>query len=203
MFCFVQRLPEQVDPWCPWRMFLSARSGFDSYSVRNFSGLSRVVWTNLTRNSCTHKGRDTQTYIVSPMFWVSTHLLTTSILIRSCWSAPLLLLGLGIVCVVYPLFGLANYKDPCKRCVLARCFLDSFLAMMMVIMMMMMMMMIIIIIMTHPLIVFVLIQGLNHRLFSFGLCHPLRRNGFFEIFSEFYPFLSPPPTFLFELQVVT
>ena len=25
----------------------------------------------------------------------------------------------GIVCVVYPLFGLANYKDPCERCVLA------------------------------------------------------------------------------------
>ena len=26
----------------------------------------------------------------------------------------------GIVCVVYLLFRLANYKDPCKRCVLAQ-----------------------------------------------------------------------------------
>ena len=25
----------------------------------------------------------------------------------------------GIVCVVYPLSRLANYRDPCKRCVLA------------------------------------------------------------------------------------
>ena len=28
----------------------------------------------------------------------------------------------GIVCVVYLLFRLANYKDPCKRCVLALLF---------------------------------------------------------------------------------
>ena len=27
----------------------------------------------------------------------------------------------GIVCVVYLLFRLANYKDPCKRCVLDHC----------------------------------------------------------------------------------
>ena len=26
----------------------------------------------------------------------------------------------GIVCVVYPLSRLANYRDPCKRCVLAQ-----------------------------------------------------------------------------------
>ena len=44
---------------------------------------------------------------------VGLHLFTTSILIRSCWSAPLLLLGLGV------LSRLANYKDPCKRCVVA------------------------------------------------------------------------------------
>ena len=25
----------------------------------------------------------------------------------------------GVVCVVYLLFRLANYKDPCKRCVLS------------------------------------------------------------------------------------
>ena len=32
------------------------------------------------------------------IFWVGLHLLTTSILIRSCYSAPLLLLGLGVLC---------------------------------------------------------------------------------------------------------
>ena len=53
--------------------------------------------------------------------WVGLH-----VLYNLCFDSFLLICTSfvvrtrGIVCVVYLLFRLANYKDPCKRCVLAQ-----------------------------------------------------------------------------------